>query len=279
MTKKDEQALARQMRLAGRTYDDIAADLGISKGTCSAWLRGLPQPAEGAEAQLLPLPTDGDDGRPVVQEARRMRAEGRFLREIAEVFGVTVKSASVWCAGMAWPPRARQGGGPEHMEMTRRAYWDAELAARDAARRARKAASAQRVGQMRARDLELAAVATYWCEGVKDKSYARRETLSLINSDPGVILLWSAYLDQLDVPQERRRYALSIHESADVQAAQQWRADLVGVPVPRFNKTTLKRHNPRTVRKNTGRTTAGASWSGCCRAPTSTGTSRGPGRA
>jgi DNA-binding CsgD family transcriptional regulator len=253
MTKKSEQELAREMRLAGRTYDDIAADLGISKSTCSACLRGLPHPPEGTEPALLGAPTD-----PVVAErlevaaARRMRAEGKLLKEIAECFEVTVKTASVWCSGMAWPRRARQGGSAEHMDMMRRKYWDRTLAERDVERQALKAASAARVGALCARELELVAVTAYWCEGCKDKSYARREKIALINSDPGLILLWEAYLDQLEIAPERRRYSLSIHETADVPAAQQWWAELLDVPSTSFMKATIKRHNPKTVRKNTG---------------------------
>ena len=46
--------------------------------------------------------------------------------------------------------------------------------------------------------------------------------------------------------------AVYIHESADVAAAQQFWLDLTGLPDIQFRRPTLKRHNPRTVRKNTG---------------------------
>jgi transposase len=252
VTKRAEQDLAREMRLAGRTYDDISADLGISKSTCSLWLRGLPRPVEGLEPELLSAPVQPENQRLEVAAARRMRADGKLLREIAECFEVTVKTASVWCSGMPWPARARQGGSPEHMEMMRRKYWDRTLAERDLERQALKQASAARVGALSARELELVAVSAYWCEGVKDKPYSRRETVTIINSDPGVILLWAAFLDQMSIAAERRRYSLSIHESADVAGAQQWWADLLSVSSTAFGQTTLKRHNPRTVRKNVG---------------------------
>ncbi|WP_406727184.1 hypothetical protein [Streptomyces sp. GD-15H] len=43
-----------------------------------------------------------------------------------------------------------------------------------------------------------------------------------------------------------------IHESANVEAAERYWADLVQADRSAFGKTTLKRHNPNTVRKNTG---------------------------
>lgn len=90
----------------------------------------------------------------------------------------------------------------------------------------------------------------YWCEGCKSKTYDRREQVRFINSDPGLILLFLAWLDQIGFPKEHRRFSLSIHESADVEAATLWWADIVGVPRELFGVTMLKRHNPKTVRKN-----------------------------
>jgi len=43
-----------------------------------------------------------------------------------------------------------------------------------------------------------------------------------------------------------------IDETADVTAAEQYWADLVGADGSAFYKTTLKKHNPRTIRKNVG---------------------------
>ena len=43
---KDEQrAKARALRASGCTYDEIAAELGVSKGSVSLWVRDLPSRA------------------------------------------------------------------------------------------------------------------------------------------------------------------------------------------------------------------------------------------
>ncbi|MEU0948753.1 hypothetical protein ABZ379_39695 [Streptomyces canus] len=42
-----------------------------------------------------------------------------------------------------------------------------------------------------------------------------------------------------------------------MEAAEEFWADIAGVGTAAFSKATLKRHNPRTVRKNTGDTYRG----------------------
>lgn len=244
--KDADREAAVALREAGRTYDQIAAELGISKSTCSLWLRHLPHP----EVQPAVMPEAVEASHPRHQEARRLRLEGRSLREIGDALGVAAKTAYSWTWDLPVPPGARAGGDPAHMERMRRRYWDRVLAEREAERQAVQEQHAQRVGALTPRELELAAVVAYWCEGSKSKPYARRETVAFINSDPGLILLFLAWLDAIGFPHEHRCFSLSIHESADVEAATRYWAGLVNVDPEDFRRANLKRHNPKTVRKN-----------------------------
>ncbi len=56
----------------------------------------------------------------------------------------------------------------------------------------------------------------------------------------------------MEVTASRRSYRLSIHETADIAAAHVYWAEVVRVPTELFQRPTLKRHNPKTVRRNTG---------------------------
>ena len=47
-------------------------------------------------------------------------------------------------------------------------------------------------------------------------------------------------------------FRVCIHESADIDAAQRFWLEVTGASVDQFQRPTLKHHNPRTVRKNTG---------------------------
>lgn len=48
----------------------------------------------------------------------------------------------------------------------------------------------------------------------------------------------------------RREYRLHIHETGDVDAATGYWADLLGLSAERFAKPLIKRHSPKTNRKN-----------------------------
>lgn len=48
------------------------------------------------------------------------------------------------------------------------------------------------------------------------------------------------------------RFRLLIHESADIDAAHVFWAEVAEIDISAFARPTLKKHNPKTVRKNTG---------------------------
>lgn len=195
--KHDRRAAARALRLAGRTYDEIVAEVGVSKSTVSLWVRDLPKP----------------------------------------------------------PPRDRAA----HARMMNDRRWEPYRRRRDAERRETIAAAMAEVGALSGRELLLIGAALYWAEGTKAKPWARRdERVVFTNSDPDVIQVFLRWLDRLGVAPERRTYRVAIHESADLAAAHRYWADLIGISVQDFQKPSIKRHNPRTVRHNVG-----AGYHGC----------------
>ena len=253
-SRADLRQAAVALRRAGRTYAQISAELAISTSTCSEWLRDVPRAAPSGPEEVVAAGREHDGPQSGSERRRRaceLRREGRSLAEIASELGVTPKTAFYWTWCEPLPARARRGGDAEHMRMMRRRYWDRVLAEREAERVAVKSAEARRVGDVTGRELELLAVVAYWCEGQKDKAYARRETVTFINSDPALIRLFLAYLDAVEFPREHRRLSLSIHESADLRAATDYWAEVAGVRASDFRRPVLKRHNPRTSRKNT----------------------------
>lgn len=266
------RATAVELRQAGRTYDQIAVELGISKSTCSLWLRDVPVPASDDTWPLAPAAgsdlsvATGDEppapGDPDVEDdprtvARELRRQGLLLRDIAAQLGTSTTTAYRWTHDLPVPQAARHGGDAAHTDMMRRRRWDRVQAEREAERQRVQAEHAARTGALDVRERELAAVVAYWCEGHKSKPWNRSEQVSFINSDPGLVRLFLAWLDDVGFPEEHRRFALSIHESADVGAATRWWAEVLHVDRARFGPAMLKRHNPSTVRKNTGATYVG----------------------
>lgn len=105
---------------------------------------------------------------------------------------------------------------------------------------------------MSERDLLIAGAILYWSEGAKSKPWRRAETIAFINSDPGLVRLFLAWLRMLGVEKDRIGLRVHIHETADAPSAVRFWAETTGIPAERFGKTTLKRHNPKTVRRNVG---------------------------
>ncbi|WP_371670945.1 hypothetical protein OG985_26985 [Streptomyces sp. NBC_00289] len=181
--------------------------------------------------------------------ARELRLQGWTYDRIQTELGCSKSSISLWVRDL---PKPERRDPTEQAKLAARKRWDHELAVRDEERQRIKKTAAQKVGTMSDRELFLLGVGLYWAEGTKDKPYDRRENVTFVNSDPGMIEVFLAWLDLLEVERERLRYAVMIHENADVTGAEQYWADLVGADRSRFHKTTLKKHNPKTARKNTG---------------------------
>ncbi|MCC3771635.1 hypothetical protein [Streptomyces sp. UNOC14_S4] len=186
--KTELQARARELRRAGRTYDEIVAELGVAKSSVSLWVRDLPKPQKTAE----------------------------------------------------------------QMHSMREARWEPHRKARDLEREKTTNAARREIGSLTDRELFLVGVALYWSEGSKSKEHRPSERVTFINSDPDMITLYLAWLHLLGVEASRLKFHVMVHESADVATVEHFWAEHVGPGVGSFGKTTLKKHNPKTVRKNTG---------------------------
>ncbi|MFE3828916.1 hypothetical protein [Streptomyces sp. NPDC059092] len=187
-------------------------------------------------------------------QARELRLKGLTYDQIQIELGCSKSSISLWVRDLPKPDRR---DAKEQAKLAARKRWDHELAIRDEARQETKAAATREIGTLSDRELLFAGVALYWAEGTKDKPYARRESVIFVNSDAGVIQLYLAWLKLIGVGSERLSYRVMIHESADVQEAERYWADQVRVDAVVFRMTTLKKHNPKTVRKNVGETYRG----------------------
>ncbi|MFE5617725.1 hypothetical protein [Streptomyces sp. NPDC056524] len=180
--------------------------------------------------------------------ARELRSQGMTYDQIQLELGCSKSSISLWVRDLPKPK-------PRFTEAERRDRMNAGLAhlraARDQERQETKRSAREAMGGLSDRELFIAGVTLYWAEGAKDKAYSRREALQFINSDPNVITLYLRWLELLGVTRDRMRFRVSIHETADVAEAERFWAGLAGVDTSTFQKATLKRHNPKTVRKNT----------------------------
>jgi plasmid stabilization system protein ParE len=76
--------------------------------------------------------------------------------------------------------------------------------------------------------------------------------VSFINSDPSLIQFFLRFLDVAGVSRDRLIFRVYIHERSDVDAAERFWQELTGATATQFRPPTLKRHNPKTLRRRTG---------------------------
>lgn len=235
-----------QLRLAGLSRSQIADALGLGSGgrQLSTWLRDVPPP------EWTRRPNAKDDLR---EQAVVMRRRGCSYREIRAVLGVSKSSLSLWLRDVPLTEeqqRALAQRGPA--ATTARAQANRVRATR---RRLQVQAEARaQIADLSESELFVAGVVAYWAEGAKNKPWRSGQGVTFVNSDAGLIRLFLRWLALVGVGADRIRYRLLIHESADVAASLQYWSEVVAVPAGAFDRTSLKVHNPTTVRRNVGET-------------------------
>lgn len=248
MTKKIEFSQLREqaiaLRRAGKSRREIKELLGIgSNQTLNDALRGEPPQA------WTWRPNAKDELR---VKARDLRQQGLSYDDIVAELSVSKSTVSAWVADLPRPERLSYDECcRRHSEAVAR-YWAAERPQREARREAVGAAAIAEVGALSDREVLIAGAVAYWCEGAKNKPHRRHDRVSFINSDPTLIKFFLKFLEVAGAGPERFIFRIYIHESADTGAAQRFWLGVTQAHPAQFRNPTLKRHNPRTVRKNTG---------------------------
>jgi hypothetical protein len=237
-----ERAIA--LRRAGRSRREIKEILGIgSNQTLNEALQGEPPP----EWTRRPRAKDALRAR-----ARELREQGLDYDDIAASLGVSKSSVSLWVRDMPRPERLSYEECRKRSAEGSRLYWEAERPVREAQRESVRVAAAGQMGVLSKREVIIAGAIAYWCEGAKSKPHKLCERVVFINSDPGLIRLFLRFLGEAGVASVQLRFRVHIHETADVDAAEGFWRDVTGAEPAQFQRPTIKRHNPKTVRKNVG---------------------------
>jgi transcriptional regulator with XRE-family HTH domain len=234
-----ERAVA--LRRQGYSLRQIRDELKIfNNDILNQLVKGEPPP------EWTKRPNAKDD---LKAKARELRLQGWTYDQIEAELGCSRSSVSLWVRDL---PRPEPRYTPEEQQALMREGLARRRAADNEGRKKTKLSALREIGDLTDRELFMTGVALYWAEGSKSKPYDRRERAIFVNSDPGVIQVYLAWLDLLDVDRERLGFRVLIHESADVEAAHRYWAEIADIDVSVFAKPTLKKHNPKTVRKNTG---------------------------
>jgi hypothetical protein len=185
-------------------------------------------------------------------KARQLRAEGLNYNQITALLGVSKSSVSLWVRDLPTPPALSYEENRRRSAEGSRRYWEKERKVRQAHQANERNAAAAEIGELTPREALIAGAVAYWCEGAKAKPHRPLYCVVFMNSDPGLIRLFLRFLDTADTPRSDLVFTVCIHESGDVAAAQQFWLEVTGASSEQFNKPSLKRHNPKTTRKNVG---------------------------
>lgn len=244
-TLRSEQlgAQAIALRQAGKSRREIRQILGVGNSTLDKALRGLPPPP------WTRRPRAKDD---LHAKARDLRARGYTYVEIAAELGVSKSSVSLWARDLSRPGRLSYEETRQRNAEGVSRFWEAESLRREARRQAVSDGAADEIGCLTDRELVIAGAIAYWCEGTKNKPYRRKDRVVFVNSDAGLIRFFLRFLAAAGTTPDRIICCVHIHETADAAKAQEYWQNVTGLGPGQFWRPSIKRHNPKTVRKNTG---------------------------
>jgi transcriptional regulator with XRE-family HTH domain len=168
--------------------------------------------------------------------ARDLRALGWTYKEICDELGVSRSSVSLWVRDVefdraAWEARAdanyKNGNhGPRPKRQNRLQLEKGLEIAR------MKAQGAVRIGRLTEQEFLIAGVALYVGEGAKTANEVK-----VANSDPRLLLFFVTWLRHFyEVDESRLRLRLYLHEGLDLEAAEAFWSDLLGIPRSQMTK-------------------------------------------
>ncbi len=155
-------------------------------------------------------------------EARRLRALGWTMPDIAVHLRVSRSSVSLWTRHVPVQLGPRRLGPRRPNALERRKA--AEIADLLEAGRAR-------IGALSERDLLIAGTALYAGEGSKTG-----QRVVFTNSDPAMMVLFCAWLRRFfEIDERRLRMSLYLHQGLDLSAAEEFWSKVTGIPVSQFS--------------------------------------------
>lgn len=174
------------------------------------------------------------------EQARRLRAEGYTMLEIAEKLRVSKGSVSLWTRDVEFTPRRRPSGRRSRPQQP-----NALQRRKQAEIEAMNAAGAVEIGTLENREFFIAGIALYAGEGFKTDG-----AVGFANTDARQIKFFVMWLRRFfEIDESRLRMRLYLHQGLDLDAAESFWSDLTGIPRTQFGKPyravadETRRHN------------------------------------
>jgi transcriptional regulator with XRE-family HTH domain len=175
------------------------------------------------------------------EQARKLRAKGISIDEIARKLLVSKSTVSYWCRDIPLTKnqienlakRSRNAGVAALMKASER-----KRTGRIESTKVAKTVGSRAVGKLNKRDVYMLGLALYWGEGYKSGN----EEFGFTNSDPSIVQTYITWLEKIyNVKKKDLTLRVSInklHKDRVSTVIQHW-SKFVGVPKSQFTKTSL----------------------------------------
>lgn len=176
-------------------------------------------------------------------KARSLRREGKSITRIAETLDVSKGSVSSWVRDVKLSDtiqqRIRKRSHAAHVVEKRRL---SRLETESHKRQQAIEFARVNVRKLSQEDLFLVGISLYWGEGSKRK----RGVLEFTNSDPHMIRVMMRFFSELQqVPPHKFRGHAYVHSHINPEQAEQYWANVSGIPSSQFHKTSVQKNKKR----------------------------------
>jgi transcriptional regulator with XRE-family HTH domain len=172
------------------------------------------------------------------RRARELRAESWTLADIACELGVSKSSVSVWVSDVEFIAKPRNRG---HRSQTPHPMHLAKLAEIERC----DVDGVESVATLSNRELSLIGTALYGGEGFK-----RDGVVGMANTDPACLRFFVTWLrDCFGLDERRLRVRLYLHHGLDLDAAERYWSEGLGIPITQFRKAYRAVADP-TIRRS-----------------------------
>lgn len=173
------------------------------------------------------------------EEHRRalgLRKEGKSIKEIARILGVSPSSVSLWVRNVklsSAQKRKLEKKAFNALQKGRKKAIKLQQRKRKREREKITRRALKELGSLSKRDLFVSGIALYWAEGFK-----KDNRLGFASLDPDMINLFLRWLESLGVPKEdiRLRVGLNISHKERINVVQKYWHKQTGVPFKQFQK-------------------------------------------
>ncbi|MCR4285280.1 MAG: hypothetical protein NUW00_00120 [Candidatus Kaiserbacteria bacterium] len=193
------------------------------------------------------------------EQAIVLRKSGKTYAEILSTIPVSKSTLSLWLRSVNLSTKQKQRITAKKQASQLKGA-QARRSTRIAETQRIFASSKETLGTFSSRDLFILGIGLYWAEGTKEKVYRPSVPIEFANSDPKMITLFMKWLRKcIYVPDTDIQLILHIHQNRqnDISNFKKFWMQTTGLSEQNFGSNVIKRHNPKTKRKNTGDTYKG----------------------